>query len=173
MKNITPFKNISFYSMILGLLVVSFSSCSSSQQAYNADDGIYGNGNAKQEVVMVRDTRTDYYQNYFSGEHQNNEEYFTDIDAYEGNYDTDTVYVEDQYVGNPPWERTASSVSINFNVGIGAGYGATAMDGVTQDGVTQDGVITRLITQVIILHIIQAITKDPLTENDMLIILAE
>jgi len=51
--------------------------------------------------------------------------------------------------------------------------GATAMDGVTQDGVTQDGVITRLITQVIILHIIQAITKDPLTENDMLIILAE
>ncbi len=87
------------------------------------DDGIYGTPNTKQEVVMVRDTRTDYYQNYFSGEHQNNEEYFTDVDAYEGNYDTDTVYVENQYVGNPPWEQTTSSVSINFNVGIGAGWG--------------------------------------------------
>ena len=43
------------------------------------------------------------------------------------------------------------------------------MDGATQDGATQDGVIT----QVIILHIIQAITKDPLTENDMHITLAE
>lgn len=47
--------------------------------------------------------------------------------------------------------------------------GVMDMDGATQDGATQDGVITR----VIILHIIQAITKDPLTENDMLITLAE
>ena len=123
MKNITPIKYVSFYSILLGFLVVSFSSCSSSQQAYNDGDGIYGSPNTKQEVVMVRDTRTDYYQNYFSGEYQNNEEYFTDIDAYEGDYDTDTIYVENQYAGNPPWERTTSSVSINFNVGMGAGWG--------------------------------------------------
>jgi len=123
MKNITLYKNLSFYSILLGFLIVGFSSCSSSQQAYNGDDGIYGSAEAKQEVVMVRDTRNDYYQNYFSGENENNEEYFTDVDAYEGNYDTDTVYVENQYVGNPPWERTASSVSISFNVGIGGGFG--------------------------------------------------
>ena len=63
MKNITLYKNISFYSMLLGFLIVGFSSCSSSQQAYNGDDGIYGSAEAKQEVVMVRDTRNDYYQN--------------------------------------------------------------------------------------------------------------
>ena len=47
---------------------------------------------------MVRDTRTDYYQNYFSGEKTNSEEIFTDIDAYEGDYENDTVYVESNIV---------------------------------------------------------------------------
>ena len=44
------------------------------------------------------------------------------------------------------------------------------MDGVTRDGVIRDGAITLLIIQDIILLIIQVITKEPLTENDMLII---
>ena len=76
MKNITQLKNILFNSIALGLLTVGFSSCSSTQQAYNEDDGIYGSGQTKQEVVMVRDTKTDYYQNYFSGEKENTEGFY-------------------------------------------------------------------------------------------------
>ena len=123
MRNITPFKKYLFNSSILGLLLVVFASCSSSQRAYTEGDGIYGSPEPKEEVVMVRDTRTDYYQNYFSGERNNSEEIFTDIDAYEGDYDNDTLYVEDQYVGNPPWEATGSNVSISFSVGVGGYYG--------------------------------------------------
>ena len=123
MKNSTPFKNILFYSISFILLSMGLFSCSSSQQAYNDGDGIYGNPETKGEVVMVRDTRTDYYQNYFTGENENSQEIFTDIDAYEGYSDTDTVYVDNQYEnGNPPWEQTVSSVSINVNVGFG-GWG--------------------------------------------------
>jgi hypothetical protein len=43
------------------------------------------------------------------------------------------------------------------------------MVGVLQDGVIRDGDITLHIIQDIILHIIQAITKDQLMEDDMLI----
>ena len=43
------------------------------------------------------------------------------------------------------------------------------MVGVLQDGVIRDGGITLHIIQVIILLIIQAITKEQLMENDMLI----
>ena len=66
MKIFTPFKNIVFYSISLTLLSAGLFSCSSSQQAYNDGDGIYGSPQTKSEVVMVRDTKTDYYQNYLS-----------------------------------------------------------------------------------------------------------
>ena len=116
MKNFTSFKNILFYSISVIALSSLLYSCSSSQQAYNDGDGIYGAPEKKNEVVMVRDTRTDYYQNYFSGENENSQEIFTDIDAYEGYAENDTVYVENYNNGNPPWEKTTSSVSISFNV---------------------------------------------------------
>ncbi len=50
---------------------------------------------------------------------------------------------------------------------------ATAMDGDTDGVITQDGVIILLITQVIILLIIQVTTKDQHTVKDMPPILAE
>jgi len=50
---------------------------------------------------------------------------------------------------------------------------ATAMDGVTDGVITQDGVIILLITQVIILLIIQVTTKDQHTVRDMRPILVE
>ena len=74
MKNFTLFKNYLFNTLVFAILAIGFSACSSSKQAYNDDDGIYGATEKKQEVVMVRDTQTDYYQNYFSGEKNNNEE---------------------------------------------------------------------------------------------------
>jgi len=123
MKNFTPLKNILFYSTSLIIVLSALYSCSSSQPAYSENDGIYGAPEKKSEVVMVRDTRTDYYQNYFSGENENSQEIFTDIDAYEGYSENDTVYVENYDNGNPPWEKTASSVSVSINVGVGWGYG--------------------------------------------------
>jgi hypothetical protein len=124
MKNFTSLKNICFYGVSLIVLSIGLYSCGSSQQAYNESDGIYGSPQSKGEVVMVRDTKSDYYQNYFAGENQNSQEIFTDIDAYEGYNDTDTIYVENQYNnGNPPWEQSSSSVTINMNLGFGGYYG--------------------------------------------------
>ena len=124
MKNFTSLKNICFYGVSLILLTGGLYSCGSSQQAYNEGDGIYGSPQTKGEVVMVRDTKSDYYQNYFAGENQNSQEIFTDIDAYEGYNDTDTIYVENQYSnGNPPWEQSSSNVTISFNMGFGGYYG--------------------------------------------------
>ena len=123
MNYFTFLKNKNFYGIGLGFLIMALYSCGSSQQAYNSNDGIYGSPDSKETVVMVRDTKSDYYQNYFAGENQMSQEIFTDIDAYEGYDESDTLYVENEYNnGNPPWEYSTSSVSINFNVGFG-GYG--------------------------------------------------
>jgi len=126
MKNITQLRNSLLSGLFMVILLGVFSSCSSSKNAHYSDDGIYGTtpSQPQEEVVMVRDTRSDYYQNYFSGEKEIHEEIFTDIDAYQGYQDTDTVYVDDQYVGgNPPWEYSNSNVSVNFSLGFGGGWG--------------------------------------------------
>ncbi len=123
MNYFTSLKNKNFYGVGLGFLIMALYSCGSSKQAYNSNDGIYGTPASNEAVVMVRDTKSDYYQNYFAGENELSQEIFTDIDAYEGYNDADTLYAENEYDnGNPPWEYSTSSVSINFNVGFG-GYG--------------------------------------------------
>lgn len=117
----------------VGMMVLFFTliSCGSSQTAYQ-DDGIYDNDtNLNNERVLVKDEKSDYYQNYFSEERNNYyspEDIVTDIDdlAYEGNdsIQTDTVYVVEKYVdGKPPWEESYSDVSVSFNFGVGFGYG--------------------------------------------------
>lgn len=126
MKNITHPRNTLFTSISLILLLGVFSSCSSSKNGYYSDDGIYGKTDSreKEEVVMVRDTRSDYYQNYFAGEKEYHDEIFTDIDSYKGYQDSDTVYVDEGYVeGNPPWEYSNSQVTVNIGLGFGGGWG--------------------------------------------------
>lgn len=126
MKNITHPRNTLFTSISLILLLGVFSSCSSSKNSHYSDDGIYGRTDSpeKEEVVMVRDTRSDYYQNYFAGEKEYHEEIFTDIDSYKGYQDSDTVYVDEGYVdGNPPWEYSNSKVTVNIGLGFGGGWG--------------------------------------------------
>ena len=126
MKNITQLRNSLTSGLFMVILLGVFSSCSSSKNTHYSDDGIYGTTKSQpqEEVVMVRDTRSDYYQNYFSGEKEFHEEIFTDIDSYQGYQDTDTVYVDEQYVGgNPPWEYSNSNVSVNFSLGFGGGWG--------------------------------------------------
>ena len=126
MKNITQLRNSLMSGLFMVILLGVFSSCSSSKNTHYSDDGIYGTtpSQPQEEVVMVRDTRSDYYQNYFSGEKEIHEEIFTDIDSYQGYQDTDTVYVDEQYVGgNPPWEYSNSNVTINFGLGFGGGWG--------------------------------------------------
>ncbi len=126
MKNITQTRNLLFSGLSMVILLGVFSSCSSSKNTHYSDDGIYGTtpSQPQEEVVMVRDTRSDYYQNYFSGEKEIHEEIFTDVDSYQGYQDTDTVYVDEQYAGGyPPWEYSNSNVSVNFSVGFGGGWG--------------------------------------------------
>ena len=126
MKNITQQRNSLLSGLYMVILLGMFSSCSSSKNTHYSDDGIYGTtpSQPQEEVVMVRDTRSDYYQNYFSGEKEIHDEIFTDIDSYQGYQDTDTIYVDEQYAGgNPPWEYSNSNVSINFSVGFGGGWG--------------------------------------------------
>ncbi len=108
----------------LSLLFISLISCGSSQSAYNENDGIYGSDKKEKEVVLVRDTKSDYYQTYFSGESDQQEEYFTDIDEYNGYQETDTLYEEEQYnEGYGPWEYATGSPIINVYAGFGIGFG--------------------------------------------------
>ena len=80
MKNFTLLKKFFFTSLSTLLLISVFGACSSSKQAYQSDDGIYSSGT--DEVVMVRDSRTEYYQNYFAGERELSEQIFTDIGTF-------------------------------------------------------------------------------------------
>ena len=125
MKNDNSIKK-SFSIFILSFLVLSLISCGSSQNAYNNDDGIYAT-EPKKEIVVVKDTESNYYQDYFSSEserYDNDEEIFTDIDEY-GYEDADTLYVDDQYSQAAPWNY-ATEVSVSFHMGFGGGYGDRA-----------------------------------------------
>ena len=121
MKNITIPIFSARYFWGISLVSIILVSCGSNKSAYHSGDGIYGEPEPEpqEEVVMVRDTKNDYYQNYFSGERENNEEYFTDIESYEG-YAADTMYVEKGYTqGYAPWGSNSSNVSVNFSIGFG------------------------------------------------------
>jgi len=123
MKIITFPKNLIFSSLLFLLFLFGLTSCGSSKQGYASDDGIYGSDTG-QEVVMVRDSKTEYYKQYFEGERELSEQIFTDIDAYKGYDEQDTTYVEDDYyMGNPPWEYSDTKVTVTFNMGFGGYYG--------------------------------------------------
>ncbi len=127
MKNDKNYKYILTFTSLILLIIFSTTSCITPQDAYN-NDGIYGSQNSNKEVVLVKDSKSDYYQEYFSGESGRYEidedDVFTDIDNYEGYAETDTLYVEDQYnEGYAPWDYN-TDVSINFYGGFGYyGYG--------------------------------------------------
>ena len=127
MKKSNIVNNI-FPLLIAGFVISSLISCGSSKDTTRDDDGIYDT-NEQKKVVVVKDTKSDYYQDYFSNENEyyetDEDEIFTDIDEYKYE-DTDTLYVEEKYVsGNAPWEY-ATNVSVNFYAGFGGGYRRSA-----------------------------------------------
>ena len=86
MKNITNIKNIFTTPLYILLVVFVISSCSTSQTAHN-NDGIYGLDEPTKTIVIVKDQKSDFYQEYFSGESGRyditQEDIITDIDDYD------------------------------------------------------------------------------------------
>ncbi len=110
---------ISVLSLLFGL-----ASCGSYQYVGQDDDGIYGTTERTvdyQEIVEHQEEpdaqNSNYYQNYFKQLSQD-DMVFTDIDAYEGEYDeeNDSIAYQDSYVG---WGEDNSDITININGGYG------------------------------------------------------
>jgi hypothetical protein len=121
---------------IYGLFVV-LASCGSSQYASQDNDGIYSSDKTveyQENTVTVTEKESSsqtFYKNYFKEksleyqlpEEENEEEIFTDVDSYEGEYAVaqDTTNVEyESYAG---WGEENSNVTVSFNVGLGYGWG--------------------------------------------------
>lgn len=119
----------------LGLLSILFlmTSCGSYEYVGYDNDGIYGQDERitveyepQQQTTPERTTDGNYYKNYFSEKANeldyalNNDEIFTDIDSYEGDYneDLDSLNYNNSYAG---WGQTNSNVTINV---IDRGWGS-------------------------------------------------
>ncbi len=120
---------------LIGLfsLVFLMASCGSYEYVGYDNDGIYGQDERitveyppqQQPKVETRNDGT-YYKNYFSEKAKeyefvfSDDEIFTDIDSYEGDYDEeiDSLNYNKSYAG---WGQTNSSVTINV---IDRGWGA-------------------------------------------------
>lgn len=108
-------------------LLIGLTSCGSYQYVGQDSDGIYGPSDRRVEYreVPVRVANADaqnnnsYYKNYFkekSLEYENESlenEIFTDIDSYEGNYALENDSLEIAYEGYGGWGQNSSEVSIN------------------------------------------------------------
>jgi len=106
----------------LGLMAV-LTSCGSFQYAGYDNDGIYSTDkyedeNVEQEVVTTSTDDSNYYKNYFAENSaevdaiQEENEIFTDVDSYEGNYtEQDSTEQRPAYGG---WGQNNSTVSINI-----------------------------------------------------------
>ena len=124
MKNTTLLKLNYFHALLAVVILAGFSSCSSSKDAANANDGIYGAASQKEEIVMVKDSRSGYYQNYFTQERQEVDDIITDIDNYQSYQETDTVYVDEGYEqGKAPWSYSDTKVTVHVGVGFGGYWG--------------------------------------------------
>ncbi|MDG4716457.1 hypothetical protein [Winogradskyella marincola] len=121
-KTITKHK-LPFF-VALGLITV-LTSCGSFQYAGYDDDGIYSSEDyntteVEQPVVTTSTNDSDYYKNYFADSSAQLEavmednEVFTDIDSYEGNYlerTQDTIEQRPVYGG---WGQNNESITINI-----------------------------------------------------------
>jgi hypothetical protein len=121
------FKNKMPLLAALGLLF-GLTSCGSYQYVGQDSDGIYEPSNRRVEYrevpVRVADAEVQnnnsYYKNYFkekSLEYENESlenEIFTDIDSYEGNYTSENDSLEIAYERYGGWGQNSSEISINI-----------------------------------------------------------
>ena len=106
--------------------VLSLVSCGSYQYSGYENDGIYGSENrtveyvVEKEEVVANEDQGGYYQNYFSEKSREydmilgEDEIFTDIDSYKGEYDeeyVDTLLYDKAYAG---WGQATNDVTINI-----------------------------------------------------------
>ena len=118
---------------ILGVLF-SLASCGAYQYSGHDNDGIYGPDNRRveyevekeAETVVVSDANKNYYKDYFSEKTKEydmilgDEEIFTDIDSYKGEYDEeyidtlliDTLQYKNGYAG---WGENTTDININIH----------------------------------------------------------
>lgn len=118
LKEQMPFMSISAAMLIL-------TSCGSSQYVGQDYDGIYDSNEDANETEVVQTNNNSYYQNYFkekSSEYDyitEEEEVFTDIDAYEGTYAEQNAAQQESYAG---WGQENENVTINVYSGFNSGF---------------------------------------------------
>ena len=106
MKFITYLKKQWALVFVVGVLL-SFTSCGSFQYAGTYEDGIYSDSEPKVQTNETADNTSnssDYYKNYFKEKSLQVDEdnaVFTDVDAYEGDYQEDATN-STNYAG---WEQ--------------------------------------------------------------------
>ena len=107
----------------LGLLVV-LTSCGSYQYAGYDNDGIYSSNEGYEEemdepVTTTSTNGSNYYKNYFAENKAevdaitSDGEIFTDVNAYEGNYDENAQDSLEQRQPYGGWGQSNSTVTIN------------------------------------------------------------
>ena len=108
-------------------IALVFTSCGSYQYAGEDNDGVYGTTETPveytEDVAQTRDNNGSYYENYFkekSIEFNQENEIFTDIDAYEGEYaEQSPNQNEEQYYAG--WGQNNDDVTVNIYSGF-SGY---------------------------------------------------
>jgi len=130
MRLINYIKNKIPYLVILGLLF-GLTSCGSYQYVGQDGNGVYEQPNRGveyyEESPQVANNSA-YYQNYFkekSLEYENitpEDEVFTDIDSYEGNYSAENDSLNVEYQGYAGWGQNSTDVSINVYPNYGYDY---------------------------------------------------
>lgn len=133
MQNNNSFSIKTPYIAVYSFFIV-LASCGSSQYAGQDNDGIYNSDTSieYQEEVAKNDPESSsntFYKNYFkekSLEYQlpvdEEDEIFTDVDDYEGDYTVAQDSVDTEYDSYAGWGEENSSVSITVNTGFSYGY---------------------------------------------------
>ncbi|WP_250432881.1 hypothetical protein [Hanstruepera flava] len=130
-KNYPSIKFVPF-TLISALLILT--SCGSSQQVVQDSDGIYGSSGNDVTYVDVEQAPSEqynpnstFYKNYFNEKASEydiytEDEVFTDVDEYEGDYAEENDSLQVDYNNYAGWGQETSSVSINVYSGFGLGY---------------------------------------------------
>ena len=117
-KNILPQLKTSLY-YLLGLLLFSFSSCSTYKTTSHDNDGIYSDeetqvvrSSSKEKATSPKNDKATKYENYFKKKSAKlqiaEDEVFTDVDGYESDIDEADLEREndDFSYENSSWEDT-------------------------------------------------------------------
>lgn len=120
---------------VMSLLLI-LTSCGSSQQVVQDSDGIYGtSGNeagniqVEQTTVVQENPNSTFYKNYFNEkaseyDYYTEDEVFTDIDDYEGDYAEENDSLQANYNAYAGWGQETNGVTVNvINTGWNAGWG--------------------------------------------------